>query len=382
MRTVYLDNAATTYPKPNEVITTVSKCVTDYAASPRRGSNSLTRLADEQLSLARNTVASYLGARPEQIVFVPGATYGVNIAMQGLDYVSGDSVYVSPFEHNAVMRTAEHLRQTKGVQLRNLPVDRFCHLDISAAEQAFAAHPPKLVAIVHASNVSGDILPIKEVTDLAHQYRGKVLVDAAQTVGLHTPKLSDYEYDFLVFSSHKGLHGIAGAGGLLIKDMPPSLIEPLIYGGTGMNSEDLLMPTRLPERFEVGTHSLPAIVSMVAGIRWLDSIPVECVLKRIRNLQRQLIYGLSRLGISILGQNSQHGNIGVVSFNIPGFDPEEANRVLDAEGFCVRSGLHCAPAAHKTLGTFPRGTIRVSPGYFNTEADIAEFLRVIESMCV
>jgi len=379
MKAVYLDNAATTFPKPKEVIETVADCLNTYAANPRRGRNPLSRAAGEVMDRTRASLARMLGASPEQLVFVPSATYGVNLVLQGIGMSSGDVLYISPFEHNAVVRCLEYLRKTRKIHVRVLPIDRDCVLDVEKARRWFAATPPKLVAMVHASNVTGDILPIKDVIDLAHRYGGKVLIDGAQTVGIHTPRLSDYDYDFLTFSSHKGLYGIPGSGGLLIKKSP-ELLEPLIYGGTGVNSEDVAMPLASPERFEAGTHALPAIVSMLAGMQWLEGVGVDNVRAKVDQLSHRLISGLSSLGIQVVGRRAAYGNSGIVSFTMADVSPEEVNRVLDAEGICVRSGLHCAPLAHQTLGTFPNGTVRVSPGYFNTEEDVEKLLSVLEAM--
>ena len=377
---VYLDNAATTFPKPGEVVEAVTECLRSYAVSPRRGRNPLSRAAEKEMDRARTGLAKMLGVSPDHLIFMPSATYAINLVLQGMGMSSGDILYISPFEHNAVVRCAEYLRQTRGVQVRELPIDRDCNLDVHEARRWFMTAPPKLVAVVHASNVSGDILPIKEVADLAHEYGAKVLVDGAQTVGAHTPQLDNCGYDFLTFSSHKGLYGIPGSGGLVINS-DPELIRPLIYGGTGTNSEDTVMPSTLPERFEAGTHALPSIVSMRAGVQWLESVGIDKVRMKVEGLTRRLINGLTSLGIGIVGCRSRHGNSGVVSFTMGGISPEELNRVLDSEGICVRSGLHCAPLAHHTLGTFPNGTVRVSPGYFNTEADVDRLLEVIEALC-
>lgn len=381
--TIYLDNAATTFPKPTEVKEAVYECLCKYSTNPRRGNNPLVKIANEKLEKTRFLLAKFLGASSEQFVFIPSATYGINIVMQGTKFVQDETLYISPFEHNAVARCAEHLKKEKCINVRMLAINKDGTLDIEETERWFATNPPKLVVIVHANNVTGDILPIKEVTDLAHRYGGKVLIDAAQTVGLHTPRLDTYNYDYLAFSSHKGLYGIPGSGGLIIKDGPDT-IEPLIYGGTGINSEDINMPLTLPERFEAGTFSLPAIVSMLAGIRWLEKCGRNSVFTKVDRLRQQLVAGLSELsslGVQVIGQKSIHGNVGTVSLTVAGISPQEINRVLDSEGLCVRSGLHCAPLAHKTLGTFPNGTVRVSPAFFNTEEDVNKLLKIISALC-
>ncbi|MBS4029849.1 MAG: aminotransferase class V-fold PLP-dependent enzyme [Clostridiales bacterium] len=378
---IYLDNAATTFPKPEGVTKAVTDCLSNYAANPGRGRNPLVKRANEQLELTRLTLARFLGAKPEQLIFVPSATYAINIVMQGISLIYGDTLYMSPFEHNAVVRCADHLNKSHSVRVETLPLAKDGTFDEEETRRWFASAPPKLVVITHASNVTGDILPIQDIINLTHEYGGKVLIDAAQTVGIHTPLLDGCNYDFLAFSSHKGLYGMPGSGGLVIKDHT-EVLQPLIYGGTGINSEDVLMPLALPERFESGTHSLPSIISMLAGVQWLEATGLDIVRTRVSKLTQQLLNGLSSLNISVVGHDSIHGNTGVVSFIISDVGPQEINALLDEYGFCIRSGLHCAPFAHQRLGTFPNGTVRISPAYFNTEDDINSLLNAVEGLCI
>lgn len=379
MSAIYLDNAATTFPKPDYVIQAVAGCLCNYAANPKRGSSPLVKLANQQLTLARTTLARHFGCSPDQLVFVSSATFGINQVMQGLPLKQGDIIYLSPFEHNAVARSAEHLRQSKGIEVRRLPIDRVCNLDIDEAKRWFAVKPPRLVAITHASNVTGDILPIKQVIDLTHEHGGRVLVDGAQSVGAYTPRLDEYDYDFLAFSSHKGLYGIPGSGGLVIK-AEVSGLTPLVFGGTGVDSEAVAMPLSLPERFEAGTHSLPAIVSMRAGFEWLEQTGFENVRNRVSDLCGELVEGIDRMpGVRVVGRKSPYGNTGVISLAFDWISPQEVCAVLDAAGISVRAGLHCAPLAHAMMGTMPNGTVRVSPSYFNRDDGIAVLMRVLES---
>ena len=376
METIYLDNAATTFPKPPEVIKAVTGCLNNYAVNPRRGNNSLVAKANEHMDLARTEIAGLFTANPDQLVFVPSATYGINLVMQGFQLKPGDTIYVSPFEHNAVVRCAENLKQSKGIQWRLLPIDKDLCLDVEGTRRAFEYNRPSLVVVTHASNVTGDLLPIKPIIEASHRYGAKVLVDAAQTVGCYTPTLTEYNYDYLAFSSHKGLYGIPGAGGVVIRD-PAQKLSPLVFGGTGVNSEDVDMPISLPERFESGTAPLPAIVSMLAGAQWLGSIGVERVSEKQAHLRSLLVNGLYGIyGVTVIGSTTA-SNIGTVAFTSDSYSPQELNVILDNKGFCVRSGLHCAPLAHKTLGTSPLGTVRVSLSWFNDEADVRSLLATL-----
>jgi cysteine desulfurase family protein len=380
MSPIYLDNAATTYPKPPEVIDAVNDCLNNFAFNPLRGHNNLVGKANAILNQTRSVLADFFEVSSEQLVFVPSATYGINLVLQGLPLLPGDTIYISPYEHNSVLRCAEYLKKTKDINLKLLPFSKTGELIIQEAERWFASSLPKLVVITHASNVTGDFLPVRETLELTHSFGGKVLVDAAQTAGLYTPTINNLNYDYLAFSSHKGLYGIPGSGGLIIKDSADSL-KPLIFGGTGFNSEDLNMPTTLPEKFEAGTYPLPAIISMHAGITYLNKIGFENAKAKTKMLETHLKDGLSSLGARVFGHNSAAENIGVISFVIPGLTPQEINNVLDMENICVRSGLHCSPLAHKTLGTLPNGTVRVSFGLFNKMEEITLLLEVLESVC-
>ena len=235
------------------------------------------------------------------------------------------------FEHNSVVK-CHAFKNENGVTVKILPIDETV-TDSEQTEMLFAAYPPRLVVIAHASNVTGDILPIKEVAKITHSFGGKILVDAAQTVGLHTPGMDRYDYDFLAFSSHKSLYGIPGSGGLVIKDIN-ELPAPLVFGGTGVNSEDVDMPDFVPERYESGTLPLPSIVSMLAGIEWIERTGIEEINAKVNTLKQELYKGLLDIGVKIYGQTSPYGNIGIISFNVLGFSPQDIDSLLDSKNLC------------------------------------------------
>ena len=376
---IYLDNAATTFPKPSHVINSVTECLNEFAVNPRRGINPLVKKANDKLEATRRKLSSIFGVDSKQLSFVPSATYGINIIIQGINLSFGETVYISPFEHNSVLRSVMHVKGQSGINVKVLPIDGNCILDVEQTEMLFAAYPPRLVITTHASNVTGDIMPIKEVIEISHCFGGKVLIDAAQTVGLYTPKIDKYDYDFLAFSSHKGLYGIPGSGGIIIKDIT-ELPAPLIFGGTGINSEDINMPDFVPERYESGTLPLPSIISMLAGVEWIEEMGAEQIAEKVNILKQKLLKGLSDMEVKIYGHSSSYGNIGIVSFNVLGFSPQDIDSLLDSKKICIRSGLHCAPLAHKKIGSYPNGTIRVSPSYFNTENEIDVFLDIINQL--
>lgn len=379
MQTIYLDNAATTFPKPPEVIKAVTDCLNNYAVNPRRGHNALVQQANNCIEGARVSLATLFSARPDQLVFVPSATFGINLVMQGVSLKRGDCIYVSPFEHNAVVRCAEHLTRTRGVEWRQMPLDRELNLDVEEMRRSFEYNPPSLVVVTHASNVTGDILPIKPIVDVSHRYGAKVLVDAAQTAGCYSPSLTEYDYDYLTFSSHKGLYGIPGAGGVVIKNPQQELI-PILYGGTGVSSEDIEMPRTGVERFEAGTAPLPAIVSMAAGVQWLQAVGMDRIRAKNDSLRSLLVSMLQDMPGVEIHKSSMAANVGTIAFATSMYTPQELNMALDLKGICVRSGLHCAPLAHKALGTFPQGSVRVSFSWFSEEGQVRSLVALLHEL--
>jgi len=378
MMSVYLDNAATTFPKPQAVIEAVVQCVSNYAVSPLRGSGGLIDRANRALDDCRDALAREFCVGSHQVVFAPSATYAINMVLRGFPFNPGDAVYSSPFEHNSVSRCLHFLQTTGVIRWKMIPMDSQGHVDELSLLRQFSLDPPAMVVIAHASNVTGDILPVELIASLTHRFGGLVLLDAAQTVGLNTPSSAAVDFDFAAFSSHKGLYGIQGAGGLVIRTSQPDVLRPLVYGGTGTHSEDLDMPSEIPERYEVGTHSLPAIVSMHEGLKWILATGKSAIRERITSLSVYLEEQLLSIpGVRVHGRKRAGMNVGIVSFEIDGATPQEVAMYLSGQQICVRAGLHCAPLAHKTLGTLPHGTVRVSPGFFNSEDDIAELVRLV-----
>lgn len=375
MKPIYLDNAATTFPKPQTVVQAVMECLTHYAVSPLRGSGDQVDIANKALDDCRVALAEEFCVSPNQVVYAPSATYAINLVLKGFPFSHGDIVYSSPFEHNAVARCLHFLQNAGLIRWRLLPIDSDGHVDELAVVRQFSVAPPRLVVISHASNVTGDLLPVDAIVRLTHQFGGLILLDAAQTVGLYTPSINTIEFDFAAFSSHKGLYGIQGAGGLVIRHPKSDVLTPLVHGGTGTQSEQLDMPDESPERFEAGTHNLPAIVSMHEGLKWIVKTGKAAIREKVRSLCDYLEDLLLDIpGVRIHGRRCTEGNVGIVSFDVDGILPQELAVYLSSRKISIRAGLHCAPLAHRTLGTLPYGTIRVSPGFFNEQAEIEEFV--------
>jgi len=368
---IYLDNAATTYPKPTSVYDTVNKAFQEYGVNTGRGTYSLAVKASQIVDETRQLVADLVNlGKPENVVIFPSATIALNTVINGIDWKARDTVYYSPFEHNSVWRPLVNLSRDFNLSLEQLPVDRESLIfDLEKTAKLFEIKPPRLVVVSHASNVCGVIAPIKELTILAHQAGAEVLVDGAQTLGAIDVDISDIECDYYVFAGHKSLYGPIGIGGLIVNSQ--TKLKPLIYGGTGFQSESYDMPDEYPARLEAGSHNILAIAGLNAGIKYLEQHDDNS-----KKLHNRLISILKEFPeVKIWGGDTIKNRVPVVSCSFESYSPVEMAMVLDQRfGIAVRAGLHCSPIAHKFLGSFPEGTVRISLSRFNTINDL-EYLK-------
>lgn len=370
MDNVYLDNAATSFPKAPGVGEAMCRYVERLGRNVGRGSYAPAMEAAGGVLAVREKLAALVGAPdPRNIIFTPGATWGLNLLLRGL-LRPGDRVITSPMEHNAVLRPLEQLRAA-GVTVELLPcTDRGELVLDGLAERLPGA---RAVALTHASNVSGTMFPIAQVGALCRQAGVFLLVDAAQTLGVLPVDVAAMGIDGLAFPGHKGLLGPQGIGGLALSPALAQALEPVVSGGTGSMSESLAMPPFLPDKFEAGTLNLPGIFGLGAALDYLAA-EGEALRARERKLARHLWYRLMELdgeGLRVLGSGEPDRRVGVVSVDFPGRDNGEMAFRLEQEyGVQTRCGLHCAPLAHRTLGTFPQGAVRFSVGPFNTFAEI------------
>ena len=370
MDNVYLDNAATSFPKAPGVGEAMCRYVERLGRNVGRGSYAPAMEAAGGVLAVREKLAALVGAPdPRNIIFTPGATWGLNLLLRGL-LRPGDRVITSPMEHNAVLRPLEQLRAA-GVTVELLPcTDRGEPVLDGLAERLPGA---RAVALTHASNVSGTLFPIAQVGALCRQAGVFFLVDAAQTLGVLPVDVAAMGIDGLAFPGHKGLLGPQGIGGLALSPALAQALEPVVSGGTGSMSESLAMPPFLPDKFEAGTLNLPGIFGLGAALDYLAA-EGEALRARERKLARHLWYRLMELdgeGLRVLGSGEPDRQVGVVSVDFPGRDNGEMAFRLEQEyGVQTRCGLHCAPLAHRTLGTFPQGAVRFSVGPFNTFAEI------------
>lgn len=377
----YFDNAATTFPKPAVVYDFADSFYRTNGGNAGRGNNTLAAAAKGMATQAKNNLKTLYKCPSRKVVFTPSATDALNRILLGSGLSKGDVVYVTPFEHNAVTRPLNHLVKTVGVDLRVLAFDRETLLpDFRAIERQFDEHRPSLVAMTHASNVCGAVVPVEEIAALAKSHGSTVVVDMSQTCGLLFLNLSTTNIDFVVFAGHKTLYGPFGVGGFMCLDT--SSLEPVLFGGNGINSIEQEMPSEIVSMSEIASQNVYAIAGLKASTDWIISRGI----KQMRVAESKALDTLTSLlrqyeNVHIIRDDMRCERIGVVSAVFDGYSPDEMEVVLGKAGVAVRSGLHCAPYAHEFLGTLPVGTVRFSVGAFTTGKDfgrLEEALNLIE----
>ena len=380
MKTYYLDNAATSFPKPPEVARRMADYLTEVGATVNRSVYGAAQEAGMvELRLRQRLGRLFHFSDPTHVILTPGNTWGLNQVLRGF-LRPGDHCLVSSMEHNAVMRPLQDLKAL-GVTFDRIPCDAVGRMDVSAAEGLFRPET-KLVVLCHGSNVSGTVQDAEALGRLCREHGVAFCLDAAQTAG-HMPV--DFEALHLAALSvpgHKGLLGPSGIGALLLEPSFARELTPLVTGGTGSASDTELQPHFMPDRFESGTPNVPGIYGLEAALQFLEETGVERIAEHDRMLTGRFLDGLRAIpGAALVGPDTVEGRVGVLSVDFLNLDNAEAAERLEREfGILTRCGLHCAPSAHKTLGTFPRGTVRFSLGWFNTEADVDYALKAIEAV--
>ena len=370
MNTIYFDNAATSWPKPEETYAAMDRFGRLIGGSPGRSGHRLSIESGRVIMNTREALAQLFGIDdPFQLVFTKNATEALNLAITGL-LAPGDHVITSSMEHNSVMRPLRAL-ESKGVELSVLRCSPRGELDPADLPPAIRTNT-KVVVITHASNVTGSIMPIREVANIVREHGLILCVDAAQTAGVLPIDVADMNVDLVAFSGHKSLFGPQGTGGLYIRKGIEENIKPLIVGGTGSRSEYESQPEFMPDRYESGTLNTVGIAGLGAGVEYILGRGIDVIRAGEITLTQHFLDGLKSIGgVHIYGPSDASRQISVVSFNIDGMTPSEASFDFDEQfDIMSRPGLHCAPSAHRTIGTFPGGTVRFSFGCFNTEEEI------------
>ena len=360
---IYLDNAATTLRKPPQVAAAMARALRD-CANPGRGGHAAAVRAEETLFRTRSLAARYFGLEPEQVCFTANATEGLNIALRSL-IRPGDRVVISGLEHNAVTRTLKALEAK--VHPVTAPI-----FDQAAWLEAFdrALTPETRAAVcIQVSNVFGAVLPVEGLGKICAARNIPLVLDVSQSAGLLPVKPEAWGAAFTAMPGHKGLLGPMGTGLLLCRQRP----EPLRFGGTGSRSLEQSMPPELPDRLEAGTPNVPGLAGLGAGLAWLLERDPEELRRTEGERLAAAVRGLRALGLPLW---TGPGQTGVLSFRLPGWDCEEAAAAYGRAGVALRAGLHCAPLAHRSAGTLPEGTLRLSVSPFTTAADIRGFLAV------
>jgi len=373
---IYLDNAATSWPKPDAVCGAMVDCIKNCGANPGRSGHRMAMQASEKVYECRENLARLFGiGDPLRIAFTANATEAINLAVKGL-LAAGDHVIITSMEHNAVVRPLKKL-ESRGVELSVVRADSNGRVDLKDIENNIKPNT-KLLLVTHASNVTGTVNDVQSIGRLAQDHKIIFMVDAAQTAGKYPVDVELMNVDLLAFPGHKGLLGPQGTGGLYIRE--GLVLDTLKEGGTGSVSESLAQPDFLPDRFESGTLNTPGIVGLNEGVKYILKTGIDNIRMHEKQLEQQMMKGLGQIaGVRAYGSNNPE--LGVISITIDGRDCNEVCNELDEKyGIAARGGLHCAYLAHETIGTQNTGTIRFSIGPYNTTRDIDQALIAVKTI--
>lgn len=379
---IYLDNAATTFPKPEIVYEVVDKVQRTCAVNAGRGSYKSARNASNIINEARKRMAKLVNIHDEEkVIFTPSSTVAMNQVLNGLSFSQSTNVYISPFEHNAVVRPLYRLSQLYGFKINFIPFNAETQeLDYQSMMNCFVLQHPDIVIVNHISNVTGLIIPFEDIFSESKKYNAVNILDASQSLGL-IPITMLSEIDFLVFAGHKNLYSNFGVGGFIYNSNV--ILKPFITGGTGSDSLNPDMPDVIPVKYESASHDILAIASLNASLEWLEEIGIENVFNHKKQLTRYLINKLEAFkSIKMYIPSDKEKHIAVLSFTHKDYRPEELADILDEDfDIAVRCGYHCAPYVHKLIGTQEKnGTIRVSLGFFNKVSDIDALISALNEL--
>ncbi len=376
---IYLDNAATSFPKPESVYTGMDKCLRTYCANPGRGSHSMSIRSALAVNGVRERIAGLLNAGDYlNICFTKNATEALNIAITGC-LKPGDHVITTCMEHNSVLRPLKTLEKDRGIRLTIVGADSLGRVDPFRIRKSINKKT-RLIVCTLSSNVNGIIMPVQEIGKIAADNGVYFLLDASQGMGAIDIDLNEIHADMVAFPGHKGLMGPQGTGGLYVA--PGIGLNPIMSGGTGSRSDYLLQPDQRPDKFESGTVNTPGIVGLGAGIEFIEKTGIEVVRRKKDELTKRLYDGLSQLReLKLYSPENMKENSGIVAFNVPDVDSSEISSYLDREySIECRAGQHCAPMAHRHFGTQNSGIVRLSVGYFNTINEIDNTLLAIHKI--
>lgn len=373
---VYLDNASTTFPKPKIVTDSIYEYLTNVGGNANRSTSSNSLASNKEVLMARQKIADFFNFdKIENVIFTNNITTSLNILIKGI-LKEGDHVLTSSIEHNSVIRPLISCKESIGIDLEFVKANKESFINPSDFEAKIKPNT-KLIVLTHASNVTGCIQPIKEIGTICKKYNIFFIIDTAQSAGTVKIDFNEVNASALAFTGHKSLLGPQGIGGFIISDEFNEACSPFIEGGTGSLSHDIYQPTFLPDKFESGTLNIPGIVGLSRGIDFINEIGLENIKSHNITLYKKLVSGLLKLGYTVYGDLSCNNSTTAISFNLENVDPSELSFYLDSNGISNRSGLHCAPKTHETIGTFPLGSVRLSISYFNTNEEIEYALKIL-----
>jgi len=371
MKEVYLDNAATTRYKPKSVVEEMTDFIKNINCSPGRGGYQCAMEAGRKIMKTRFLISDFFNSgEPENVIFTKNVTESLNFLIKGL-LTEDDHVITTSLEHNAVLRPLHQLEEKNLIEVSYVEANEKGLLNAKLIEDEIKENT-KLILINHASNVTGTILPIEEIGEIADEHGLFYAIDTAQTAGIIDIDFKQLNLDFLGFTGHKGLLGPQGIGGMILSDKLSETMDSLITGGTGSLSESVKQPDFLPDKFESGTLNSPGVIGLKAGIEYINSVGIKSIHNHEIKLLEKFLNGINSIKkINVLGSLDIDKKVPTVPVVVEGYDLGDLGfRLAEEYGIMVRSGLHCAPLAHKTIGSFPEGTLRFSMGWHTTEEDI------------
>lgn len=374
---VYLDNASTTFPKPKVVSDSIYNYLVNIGGNANRSNHSNALESNRELFLARERIAKFFNYdKIENVVFTNNITMSLNILIKGT-LKKGDHVITSSLEHNSVVRPIISCKENLNVDVDFVKASSNGFINPKDIEKLIKPNT-KLIVITHASNVIGTIQPIKEIGEICRKNNIFFIVDTAQSAGTVPIDFHDINANAIAFTGHKSLLGPQGIGGFIIDDKLNEICRPIFEGGTGSLSHEIHQPEFMPDKFECGTLNIPGIVGLSNAIDFINNIGIENIKDKNSKLYKKLIQGINSIErYTVYGDVTGEHATTSISFNLDGVDTSELSFYLEMNGISNRSGLHCAPMCHETIGTFPSGTVRLSISYFNTEEDIDYALSIL-----
>lgn len=375
----YFDNAATTFPKPECVYKYMDQFYRVAGGSVGRGNYGLALSAKELVNDTRNKITDILCCPAKQVIFEPSATIALNIVLQGLVYSGTRTFYISPFEHNAVTRTLHNFEVQGKIIVRQLSVSKSLEYDLERIRYQFDKEKPDVVVVSHASNVIGLVAPVEKIFQLAKRYNSITVLDMSQTAGLIECDVGQESFDFAVFAGHKTLLGPTGISGFVMN--PQIDLPAVLFGGTGFESAIQDMPISIPERFEIGTMNISGIAGLNAALSWIKETGISTLYSEEQQNRKKLLELLNKYDfINVIGNEPTRKYVGIVSCTIDGISSDTSGQLFSERNIAVRTGLHCAPLAHRFLGTFPSGTIRFSVNHSTNANDFASLEAALDDI--